>query len=148
MEITFKIANNGDIPLLLDLMKSFYALEGYPLEHDIAGKVLLKLINDPSLGYVWLINDQEKAVGYVVLTFGFSLEYHGRDAFIDEIFIIENYRNRGIGKKTLVFIDEMCLKNGVNAIHLEVKRKNENARILYKKSDFQDRGRFLMVKKL
>jgi GNAT superfamily N-acetyltransferase len=147
MEINFKIANKEDIPLLLDFMELFYAHEGYPLQRDKAEKVLQKLLTNHDLGYAWLINYQEKAVGYIYLTFGFSLEYHGRDAFIDEIFILENYRKLGIGKRAMEFIDEMCPEYGVNALHLEVERVNVNAKKLYEKSNFQDRERFLMVKK-
>ncbi len=35
------------------------------------------------------------AAGYAALTFGFSLEVGGRDAFIDELFLIEAARGKG-----------------------------------------------------
>jgi diamine N-acetyltransferase len=146
MEITNKVVDSFDIHLILEFMESFYNLEQCHFEPDIAGKALLKLVNDPSLGYAWLIYYKGKAVGYIVLTFGFSLEYNGRDAFLDEIFITEEYRNRGIGKKAMEFIDEMCLKYGVNAILLKVKKKNVPARKLYKKFNFQESNRCLMGK--
>jgi GNAT superfamily N-acetyltransferase len=41
------------------------------------------------------------AVGYIVLTFGYSLEYLGRDAFIDEFYLRESYRGRRWGRRTL-----------------------------------------------
>ena len=43
------------------------------------------------------------AVGYLVLTLGYSLEYGGRDAFIDEVYIRSSYRGRGIGTAALTF---------------------------------------------
>jgi len=36
------------------------------------------------MGRVWLIQYQGQVIGYVILTLGYSLEYGGRDAFIDE----------------------------------------------------------------
>lgn len=49
------------------------------------------------MGRVWLIQHQSLAIGYVILTLGFSLEYGGRDAFIDEFYIQANYQGQGIG---------------------------------------------------
>ena len=85
-------------------------------------------------------------VGYVVLTLGFSLEFHGRDAFVDEIYIRAQYRGRGIGGKALAFAEGACRSLGVRALHLEVERKNTAAQAVYRKVGFKDHDRYLMTK--
>ncbi len=92
--------------------------------------------------------DAETPVGYIVLTFGYSLEFLGRDAFIDEFFLLPSHRGRGWGKKTLAFVEEQARHNHVRAIHLETVRTNDDAKRLYSKTGFVDRNHYLMSKRI
>jgi ribosomal protein S18 acetylase RimI-like enzyme len=85
-------------------------------------------------------------VGYVVLAVGFSFEFRGHDAFIDELYIDAAYRRRGYGRRVLAFAEERAREMGVNAIHLEVDRGNDPALELYRRTGYQDHDRFLMTK--
>jgi ribosomal protein S18 acetylase RimI-like enzyme len=85
-------------------------------------------------------------VGYVILTFGYNIEYKGRDAFIDEFYIEKEYRSRGIGKETMDYVVKESKKLGIKAIHLEVERNNETAKNLYLKFQFKDNVRILMTR--
>src|SRR4051794_31720964 len=84
----FRLAQPSDLALLLAFMREFYAIDGYPFEEQDARAVLLRLIGDDSLGRVWPIMLGDEPVGYLVLAFGYSLEYRGRDAFIAELFVV------------------------------------------------------------
>jgi ribosomal protein S18 acetylase RimI-like enzyme len=75
-----------------------------------------------------------------------SLEFGGRDAFIDELYVRPAYRGQGIGTKVLKFADEVCRSAGVQALHLEVERKNVKAQTFYRKVGFQDHDRYLMTR--
>ena len=44
------------------------------------------MLGDPRLGRLFAIDDDGSVVGYLVLTFGFSLEFGGRNAVVDELF--------------------------------------------------------------
>ncbi len=55
----------------------------------IARGALEVLVGDETLGRVWVICAAGAAIGYVVLTLGYSLEYGGRDACIDELYVRE-----------------------------------------------------------
>jgi GNAT superfamily N-acetyltransferase len=54
-------------------------------------------------------------VGYLVVTLGYSLEYGGRDAFVDEVYIRSTHREKGIGTAALTFAEEQCRVLGVRA---------------------------------
>jgi len=93
-------------------------------------------------------HNRDKAVGYLVITFGYSLEYHGQDAFIDELFIEANYRHQGIGTKAMEFALEACRELGIHALYLEVERANIAGQALYRKFGFEDSDRYLLTRRL
>jgi GNAT superfamily N-acetyltransferase len=95
-----------------------------------------------------LIQSNDQVIGYIVLTFGFSLEYRGRDAFIDEFYLRPQYRGQGIGTKTLAFVESACRTLEVRALHLEADFANVDAQRLYDRVGYQRHDRFLMTKLL
>ncbi len=101
MEISFKNAQSEDIPQILEMMSEFYAIDHYSFDAAINEKNLTEFINNPTLGRLYLIREEATTVGYIVLTFGFSFEYGGRDAFIDEFFLKATHRRKGIGTQTM-----------------------------------------------
>jgi ribosomal protein S18 acetylase RimI-like enzyme len=98
------------------------------------------------IGRVFLITMGGEITGYAVLTFGYSLEFRGRDAFVDELYLRDEYRGRGIGKRALEFLAGVCADNGVCAMRLEVERSNTRAQSVYRKFGFEDHDRYLMTK--
>ena len=133
-EPSFQLARPADASTLIPFMREYYAYDGHAWDEAGARHALLGLLEDPQYGYAWLILDDQRPVGYVVLTFGYSLEFLGRDAFIDELFLLLPYRGRGWGTKTLAFLEQQAQLNNVRAIHLEVVRGNDAAAALYRKN--------------
>lgn len=146
LKINFRLAENADIDTLIQFMEELYRHDHIPFDESSARHALQQIINDFSLGKIWLIHVAKEVAGYLVLTLGFSLEYHGRDAFIDEIYIQEKFRGLGIGKKAITFAEERCRSLGVRALHLEVERSNTGAQAFYRKTGFEDHDRYLMTK--
>ncbi len=148
MVISFQAATQEDIPLLLQFMQEYYEFDQHPYQAAPAQTALERLICDPNLGRVWLICADSEAVGYGVLTLGYSLEYLGRDAFVDELYIREAYRRQGIGQQTFQFLEEVCRTLGVQALHLEVEHHNTSAQAFYRKIGFYDQERYLMTRQI
>jgi GNAT superfamily N-acetyltransferase len=147
MPVLPRVATSEDAETILVMMEEFYAEEGYPFDRGKALGALLPLLDDPSIGCVWMIEDAESAVGYFVLTLGWSLEYLGRDAFVDEIYVSPSHRGRGLGRLSLEVLEQACRALDVKALHLEVERENP-AMGLYRKWGFADSDRLLMTKRL
>ncbi len=146
MDPTLRLAGDRDIGALISMMREFYAIDAYPFDQAIARRALADLIRDPALGRVWLVEEGDAAIGYVVLTFGYSLEFHGRDAFVDELYLRPSHRGRGLGTRALRLVEETCRERGIHAVHLEVERTNVAARELYRKLGFKDHDRHLMTR--
>ncbi len=146
--VIFRPAELADEPALLRMMRNLAEQEpgAYYFDEPVVREVLRKLLVSPELGHAWVFFDGEIPVGYVVLTFGYSFEYHGRDSFVDELYIEPLYRRRGIGRRAMEFLEERARELGVNAIHLEVDRGNDPAAELYRRAGYDDHARFLMTK--
>lgn len=145
METTFKIAQISDIEILLPLVRDFYEYDGHHFNEGVVRTALTEFLNDASLGQVWFILTGETVVGYMVLTLGYSLSFGGRDAFVDEIFIRENQRGRGIGRQAFAFLETWGRQHGLKAIHLEVERVNSRARAVYQALGFAEQEQYLMT---
>jgi ribosomal protein S18 acetylase RimI-like enzyme len=148
MDPTFKAADRSDVDVLLGLRRAFCCHEHLPFAEGAARTALDYLLADDSLGKVWLIHLGGAAAGYVVLTFGYILEFDGRDAFVDELYVQEGYRGRGVGGLALRLVADTCQTLGIRALHLEVDRENHRARAVYEKAGFEDRNNHLLTKRL
>ena len=133
----FRVAGESDAETLLNFMQAYYEYDGHGFDREKARTALVGLLRDARLGRVWLVLDDDQAVGYIVLCFGYSLEWLGRDAFVDEFYLRQEYRGRGWGGKTMEFIEEAARAEGIRTLHLEVVRKNDRALELYQKMGFR-----------
>jgi ribosomal protein S18 acetylase RimI-like enzyme len=137
-----------DIDAVIAMMRRYYAEDGYPFVDADARQALRDLVRDGNLGRIWVISNQARVIGYLAVTLGFSLEYRGRDAFIDELYVAEEARGKGLGRKALEMAEAYCRERGVKALHLEVEHHREAAYDLYRRSGFELHGRALMTKLL
>lgn len=144
--MTFLPLNSREIPRVLILMSQLYAQDAVPWDEDRSRKALTDLFADPDSGGIWLIQVDGATAGYVVLTICFSLEFHGRYGLVDELFIEEQWRSRGIGSEALGFAEEQCRVRGLKALRLEVDRKNVRAQELYRRRGFEVHDRYLMTR--
>ncbi len=146
--IVFKAIEITEIDDLLSMMKEFYSIDNYPFELKVFKKLLIEFINNSDFGRAWLIVSDDKIVGYVILSFIFSFEYQGRIAFLDELYLIDTAREKGIGSQTLLFIKTVSQKLSLKLIYLELEKHNLKADKLYLKSGFEIHNRKLMKYKI
>src|SRR5215469_3884727 len=108
MKASFRLATSDDIDLLLPLMQDFYSFERLPFDEERLRRLLSELMADRNLGRLILFELPDELVGYMVLGFGFSLEFHGRDCLIDEFYVRPQRRSKGIGNAAVAFALELC----------------------------------------
>jgi ribosomal protein S18 acetylase RimI-like enzyme len=147
---TFRPATHADIDALLPLMRDFYSFEKLPWDAPRTRRLLNNLISDPRLGRVILIHSAAAPpptlIGYLVLTFGFSLEFHGRNALLDEFYIAPSHRSAGIGSQALDHAIALLRDEGIAALHLEADHFNDRGHAFYLRHGFRDHPRHLMTK--
>jgi len=144
MSITLRLSSEPDLPLLLELVRAYHDLEGITHSDPDPTAAIRPLLGESPLGRLWLICADAEPIGYVAICFGYSIEFAGRDAFVDELFVIEQQRGKGIGKAALALVKAEAAALGVKVLHLEVSSSNDRARRLYRSAGFLPRRFSLM----
>lgn len=147
MSYRVETASAAQLAIILELIKEFYIGEGLVYSTKIE-TTLSQLLAEPIYGKVLLAFDENQAIAYCVLTFGFSLEYHGRYLFIDEIFVVANYRRQKIGELLIFEAQKMAVDLSIKSIQLEVDHENTKAQEFYRRLGFGDHGRFLLSREV
>lgn len=145
MSAKIRPASPHDIDALTELVGAYHQFEGIELARDARAEAILPLLNRDDLGRIWLIEVDGAVAGYIALCFGYSIEFAGRDAFVDEFFIREPYRGRGIGRMVLDLVAAEARQLGVCALHLEVAKTNERAQRLYGAAGFELRSKYQLM---
>lgn len=142
----YHYAREEDLALVVSMMRQFYREEGYPFFESAAEQAARLLLANPMFGRFCFLTFDGEIAGYLVVTFGFSLEFLGKDAFVDELFVLPAFRGQGIGTQALQFAEVVCKEAGVRALHLEVEFEKNRTHLLYERVGFKDHTRHLMTK--
>ncbi|MBM0744853.1 GNAT family N-acetyltransferase (plasmid) [Phormidium sp. CLA17] len=140
-----KIASIEELEILLPLVRAFHEFEDLHITEEQRKSSLTALLANALLGGVWLVYYNHQPVGYIALCLGYSIEFAGKDAFIDEFYIRPEFQGKGLGKQTLEFIKMAAKDLDIRAIHLEVARTNTNAHKLYSRSNFEVRDKYVLM---
>jgi len=146
-DLRFEAATVADLDALLTLARAFHAEDGHALSQAGAG-ALAAVAGGERLARCWLVRRAGRAVGYVVLSLGFSIEHGGRDGFIDDLYLVPAARGIGLGRALLAFAVGEAEKLGIRMLHLEVEPGNDRAHDLYRRNGFTESGRRLMSRRL
>lgn len=147
-----RVAEPADAARLLPMMASFNAAEGISVDDRLLAPALAQLLREHELGRVWFILgptlEEHDVIGYAVLTFGYELEFAGRDAFLTEIYLMPEARGMGCGHSVLAAIEAAASALEIRAIHLMVRPENAIARSLYESSGYESPPRLFLSKRL
>src|SRR5438874_9299541 len=146
MDAHFQLISDGDLARTIGLMREFYQTTQMRFDEEVARTALRKTLLDPSLGSVYLVTLEKDVIGYFVLTFCFSLEFHGKFALLDEIYVLEAFRKQKLGSAIVEFVEGVCRKMGIKALRLEVGHENQTAQALYRTMGFTQDLRYLFTK--
>jgi GNAT superfamily N-acetyltransferase len=137
----------NDLEPCLDLMRAYSEFDGIEFDPTRARRALEQMIRE-NHGRAWTVQFEGKTAGYVIVLFGFSLEYGGRVLEIDELFIQTESRGHGLGKDILEFVETQARMVGAILLTLETELRNEKAQAFYGKHGFTKLERQLMRKRL
>lgn len=141
-------AHPNDLGSLLPLVEAFQIEASYATGDVALRDTLARLLREESAGRVLIAREGARAVGYAALCFGYSIEFRGRDAFVDELYVIPEKRGAGLGRALLRALEIEARAGGARQLHLEVERHNDGARRLYVQEGFAPTGRELLSKRL
>ena len=127
------------------LVEAFHAEEDINLGAEARAAGLKPLLDGIPHGDAYLNGPPRAPIGYVIVTLGWSDGFGGMDGFVDEFWIREKVRGRGMGGEALVALIATLRDAGVQALHLEVAADNGRASRLYTRAGFRRRPYNLMT---
>ena len=134
--------------ILLKFMEDFYTIDNHDFDKKRVLGAVRSLKQNPTLIEIWMMEMGQEIIGYLCIVFGFSLEFGGKDCFLDELYFVEDYRSRGLGKLAMNFIEKRAANSGALAVHLEVRGNNKPARKLYMDQGYEPHKSVFMSKRL
>lgn len=132
-----RLARAEDSAALVGLMIQFSQEVAAPLTKEHVLGALEPLLANPGIGDVWIL-ESDVPLGYLVITWGWGIESGGKEALIDELFVIPEARNQGLATAMLQAAIERAQENGTKAVFLETELENPKSRDLYKRLGFQE----------
>ena len=139
------LAGPEDLTRLEKMVASYHAEAGIESDLQSRAAAIEPLLEGSPHGAIWLIGPRMSPVGYVAVSFGWSLELGGMDGFVDEIWLREAVRGRGMGGEALSELLKTLDQAGVKAMHLEVEKDGPAGR-LYRRVGFKERRYALMTR--
>lgn len=136
--LTFRDITSRDRDLVLPMVDAFYHSDA--VEHPVSAQILERSFQaaadpgEPLLRGVLLLEGDEPA-GYLYLTQCYSAEVGGRCVFIEEVFLAEAFRGRGLGREIMSWIEGQY--PSARRFRLEVTQMNQGAVRLYEKMGYQ-----------
>ena len=145
--VQLRPATPDDVGAILPRTRALNAGEGIEIADAALEAALRRLLADRGLGGCWRVERGGAAIGYAIVTFGYDLEFGGRDAYLTELWIDPEARGRGAGAAALELLDGELRALGVRALHLGVLPENP-ARRLYERAGFVASPRVFMTRRL
>ena len=142
-----RAAGLADLPLVLPRTRALNHHEGIAVSDADLEAALRVLLGDPGLGGVWLVERDGAPIGYAIVTFGYDLEFAGRDAWLTELWIDDDARGSGAGAAALAALEAALRVHDVRALHLQVRADNPAVRV-YERAGFTAVPRTIMSRRL
>ncbi|KMK67193.1 N-acetyltransferase [Puniceibacterium sp. IMCC21224] len=139
------LADADDTARLLPLVAALHAELGFGTDATHQEAALSPLLHGSPHGAVWLVGPRRAPVGYLVVSFGWSVEFGGMDAIVDELYIRPGVRGRGMGGEALNAVAQALKQTEVRALHLEVNQLDDAALRLYTRAGFKARDNYIYM---
>lgn len=145
--IALRLAEPADLEAVFPRTRALNDHEGIAITDDALAAALLHLLHTPVLGGIWIIERAGITVGYAMVTFGYDLEFGGRDAWLTELWIDAVARGDGTGAAALALLEAQLVVHDVRALHLQVRPDNP-AKRLYERAGYEASPRVIMTRRL
>jgi GNAT superfamily N-acetyltransferase len=132
---------------LIALVRAFHGESGHAVSGDQV-EAIRQLCVDPTFGRAWMLAVGDRDVGYALAYYRHSIDYGGRIAVLDDLWVTVNRRGHGLGARLLEAVCEDLRALGARAVLLEVDPANKVAISLYSRFGFAHTGTAFYVKGL
>ncbi|MDD2192284.1 MAG: GNAT family N-acetyltransferase [Bacteroidales bacterium] len=108
--VRIRKANKRDTPLILNFIKDLSVYEKLPHEVSATVEILHKSLFVEKNAKVVFILEGEKEVGFALYFYNFSTFTGKKGLYLEDLFVLEEYRGKGYGKKLLAYLADIAIK--------------------------------------
>jgi ribosomal protein S18 acetylase RimI-like enzyme len=127
-----------DIDALILLYSGFMRHESVePPAPEELRRRLARLLASPTDEVLLALGPAGEPVGYLQQRYFFSVWRPGLDAYVEDVFVVEELRGRRVGEQLMQAAFEAARARGAQRICLDANANNERGRHLYERLGFQ-----------
>ena len=147
--ISFRKAKIEDIPVLCELLWELFSQEvEFTPNKKIQEKALKKIIEDKSIGDIFVAVKENKVIAMVNVLYTISTALGEKVAILEDMVVSQNYKNQKIGSSLIEFTLDYLKKNSFKRVTLLTDSDNFNAHNFYKKHEFTKSSMIVFRKSL
>ena len=139
-----------DEEIFLALSEQYYqsAAVLHPIPHAYHVAAFEEIVSGSPYAAGYLLEADGKPVGIALTATTYSRESGGKVLWLEELYILEEYRSRGLGREFFAFAERLAREGGYARIRLEVEEENVRARSLYERLGYDPLAYSQMYKQL
>lgn len=123
-----------DRELYIEMAEEFYSSDAvlHSISHENFEKTADEALRSDTYAEIYLLECERKPAGYGLTARTFSQEAGGQVLWIEELYIREKFRSKGLGKEFFSYVEEKNREKTAR-LRLEVEEDNTRAISLYKR---------------
>lgn len=126
-------ATENDCELILELIKGIAKYEKMENEVIATKESLFNSLFVDKRAHIILAYENSNLIGYMLYFYNFSTFTGGANLYLEDLFLYEEYRNKGYGKIMLSVLAQIALKENASRIDWVCLDWNEPSLEFYKK---------------
>ena len=133
-ELTIRQAITEDVPQIFALIQALAAYE--KLTHQMTGTIAdleEHLFGDRIYAEAIIAEQEAKVVGFALFFPNYSTFLTQPGIYLEDLFVLPEYRRRGIGTAILSYLGELAMERNVGRLEWSVLDWNESAISFYQK---------------
>lgn len=137
----------NDRELYIRMAEEFYSSDAvlHPIPHEYLERTADEALRSDTYAEIYLLEYEGRTAGYGLTARTFSQEAGGQVLWIEELYIREDFRSKGLGREFFSYIEERN-KDRITRIRLEVEEDNTRAISLYERLGYEKLDYKQMVK--
>ncbi len=140
MEISIEEASESDLIGVLELYKNTLDKNGKILPIEMAKQVFAKMTQYPDYKLFIAIYKKEIIGSFALLIMDNLAHFGTPSAIVEDVVVVENYQNIGVGKKMMQYAMLLAKQKGCYKMVLSSNQKRENAHQFYESLGFVKHG--------
>jgi len=133
-DLHIRVATESDVPLILDFIRRLAVYERLA-DRVVATEELLRrtLFGNPRFAEVLIAEDEQEPLGFALFFHNFSTFLARPGVYLEDLFVREEARGRGVGKLLLARLAQISVERGCGRLEWSVLDWNEPAIGFYKR---------------